>query len=80
MFYIENGIKDLPKEFCLAISSPCVPSYPRENNVQESAKCARLGGTVRILLSAFILMVYPCSRFFFMKINIYHHEKKYFLS
>ena len=41
MFYIENGIKGLSKELCLAISSPCVPSYPKENNVQESAKCAR---------------------------------------
>ncbi len=41
MFYIENGIKGLSKELCLAISSPRVPSYPRENNVQESAKCAR---------------------------------------
>ena len=41
MFYIENGIKELPKELCLAISSPCTPFYPRENNVQESAKCAR---------------------------------------
>ncbi len=69
MFYIENGIKGLSKELCLAISSPRVPSYPRENNVQESAKCARLGGTVSILLSTFILMVYPCPRIFF-------HEKK----
>ena len=41
MFSIENGIKGMSKEFCLAISSPCVPSYLRENNVQESAKCAR---------------------------------------
>jgi len=69
MFSIENGIKGLSKELCLAISSPRVPSYPRENSVQESAKCARLGGTVSILLSAFILMVYPCSRIIF-------HEKK----
>ncbi len=61
MFSIENGIKGMSKELCLTISSPCVPSYPKENNVQESAKCARLGGTVSILLSAFILMVYPCS-------------------
>ncbi len=41
MFSIENGIKDLSKEFCLADSSPCAPLYPRENNVQEGAKCVR---------------------------------------
>ena len=41
MFSIENGIKGLSKELCLAISSPCAPLYPRENNVQEGAKCVR---------------------------------------